>query len=651
MSSHFARRAPAWAPSALSVLTCLSPLIVATAVQAQAASAAPAAPGTTAAPASLQPVVVTPSRSEQALPDALAPVTLISREDIERSQARSLPDLLARQPGLQMTRTGGPGSQTSIWARGAGSSGVLVLVDGMRLNTPLTGAALLGGVNIDTIERIEIVRGNMSSLYGSEAIGGVIQIFTRGGTADQTSVQAEAGTGDSVSGAASVTRNFDRTRLSGTVAGSRSKPFSAIDPAQATGANPDKDGNRNVSGVLRVQQRLGEATELGASVWAQRNKTDFDDPYDAPVLNPTASRSAEQKEDARTTNWQAYARRQLGEVWSLRATLGEVNDRSKNTSTIPFSYNTNEFEARNRQAQLQADAKLAERVTASVGFDYLNQRGESTGYDPSFNNVLTGFSRNARSFWFGVDGRAEKQQVQVNLRHDDYSDVGGSTTGLVAYGYQLSPAWRATAQVSSAFRAPSFNDLYFPFFGNPGLKPEEAKSVEAGLRYAQGDWRGALAVFSTRTDNLIQYSAATRRAENIARAKVQGLELSLGWQQAAWRVDFNATYLDTEDEATGQRLLRRAPFTANLAASYDGGRWSVGGEVGHTDRRADSDINTFARIDLGSYTVARLLASYNVTKSLRLKLRLENAFDEKYELVDGYNTWGRAVFGGIEWRL
>jgi vitamin B12 transporter len=509
----------------------------------------------------------------------------------------------------------------------------------------------LGGVNVDTIERIEIVRGNMSSLYGSEAIGGVVQIFTRGGTTDQASVQAEAGSGDTVNGAASVTRNFGDTRLSATVAGSRSKPFSAIDPAQAPGANPDKDGNRNASGVLRVQQRFGETTQLGASVWAQRNKTDFDDPYDAPFTNPSASTTAEQKEDSRTTNWQAFGRHQLGEVWTLRATLGEVTDNSKNTSTIPLSYNTNAYEARNRQAQLQADARLAERVTASFGFDYLNQRGESTGYDPTGNNVPTAFSRNARSAWFGVNGRAEKQQVQVNIRHDDYSDVGGATSGLVAYGYQLTPAWRASVQASNAFRAPSFNDLYFPFFGNPKLEPEKARSVEAGLRYAQGDWRGGVALFKTRTENLIQYSAVSRQAENIARAKAQGVELTLGWQHAAWRVDLNATYLDTEDEATGQRLLRRAPFTANLGVFHDAERWSVGGEVGHTDRRADSDINTFQRIELAAYTVARLVASYKVSQSLRLKLRVENAFDEKYELVDGYNTWGRSVFGGIEWRM
>lgn len=636
MSSQLHRRAPVLA---LSALTCLAPLVVPTLARAQAA------------PATLEPVVITPARSEQKLPDVLAPVTLITREDIERTQAQSLPELLSRQAGLQMTRTGGPGSQTSLWARGAGSSGVLVLVDGMRLNTPLTGAAVLGGVNVDTIERIEIVRGNMSSLYGSEAIGGVVQIFTRGGTADAASAQAEAGSGDSLNGAASVTRNFGGTRLSATAAGARSKPFSAIDPAQAPGANPDKDGNRNASGVVRLQQRVGEATELGASVWAQRNKTDFDDPFDASFTDPAASRSAQQQEDARTTNWQAFGRHQLDDIWTLRATLGEVTDKSENTSTIPFSYNTNEYEARNRQAQLQADARLAERVTASVGFDYLNQRGESTGYDPSFNNILTGFSRNARSYWLGINGRADKQQVQLNLRHDDYSDVGGATTGLVAYGYQLTGELRVMVQASSAFRAPSFNDLYFPFFGNPSLEPEEVLSVEAGLRYARGDWRAGLAVFNTRTENLIQFSPATRRAENIARARVQGAELTLGWQHAAWRVDFNATYLDTEDEATGQRLLRRAPFTANLAAYYDGGRWSVGGEIGHTDQRADSDINTFQRIDLAAYTVARLVASYEVTKALRLKLRMENAFDESYQLVDGYNTWGRAVFGGIEWRM
>lgn len=598
----------------------------------------------------LQPVVVTAARAEQSVADVLAPVTLITREDIERTQSRSLPELLARQPGLQFTRAGGPGAATSIWARGAGSSQVLVLLDGVRLNMPLTGAPVLGGINLDTIERIEIVRGNMSSLYGSEAIGGVIQLFSRGGTANQASVLVEAGSGDSASATGSVTHNFGSTRVAATLAAARAKPFSSIDAAQVQvappfvlGANPEDDGNTNRSGTLHLRHGFGERTEVGLRAWVQHNETDFDAIEDGPT--------ASHREDSDGSSWNAHLRHALSEVWTVGASAGEARDDSENRSSVPFSFYNGTFEARNRQAQLQADARLAETVTASFGFDYLNQRGASTSYDTSFSNQLTSFSRNVHSYWFGVTGRGERQSVQINVRNDDYSDVGNTTTWLVAYGYQLAPAWRATAQASSAFRAPSFNDLYFPFFSNPALKPEESRSYELGLRYADGPLSASLSVFDTRTDDLIQFSPATQQPENIARAKVTGVELTVGWRRDGWRADVNATYLDTENRDTGERLLRRAPLTLNAALYYDAGRWSLGGEVGHTDRRSDGDLNTFVIKDLAAYTLVRLAASYSVTRQLRLKLRAENVFDEDYELLDGYNTWGRAVFGAIEWRM
>jgi len=183
--------------------------------------------------AALEPVVVTGSRSEQRLDEALAPMTLITRDDLDRMQPTDLAELLARQPGLQFVRSGGPGSQASVFARGAGSSQLLVLIDGMRLNTVTGGFAAVGGINVDAIDRIEIVRGNLSSLYGSEAIGGVVQIFTRGsGAPRELSATAEVGSGSTASGSLSATQTFDRTRLSATAAARRSAPFSAIDTAQ-----------------------------------------------------------------------------------------------------------------------------------------------------------------------------------------------------------------------------------------------------------------------------------------------------------------------------------------------------------------------------------------------------------------------------------
>lgn len=603
--------------------------------------------------ASLEPVVITGARVEEKLDDALAPLTLISRADIERAQASDLVELIARQAGLQFVRSGGPGSQASLFARGAGSSQVLVLVDGQRLNTATGGFAVLGGIDLATVDRVEIARGNLSSLYGSEAIGGVVQIFTRGsGAPRELSAAVEAGGGRTRGGSLSATETFGRTRVSATAAARESEPFSAIDAARvvpgpfAPGVNPDRDGNRHRSGALRITQPIGEDTTIGLAAWTQRNRTDFDSAADGLT--------AAQQERALSEAWQATLRQVLGDVFTLRALVGEARDEGENRSSVALSFNNGRVESSNRQAQLQLQAQLAERVTGQLGAEYLDQRGAATGYDPTFSNVLTRFDRHVSSAWAGVTGRTlgeGRQQVQLNFRHDDYADVGDADTWLVAYGYALTKSLRATLQASTAFRAPSFNDLHFPFFGNPRLRPEKARSEEAGLRYADGGLRASLAVFRTRTRDLIQYDATAMQAENLARARVQGVELAAGWTQGPWRIDANGTWLRTEDEATGERLLRRAPRTFNLGAFHSQGQWRLGGEASWVAARDDFDINSFARKSLPSYTLLRALAEFRPSKRLSLTLRVENLLDEQYALVDGYNTWGRAVFGGVRWSL
>ncbi|MDZ7653080.1 MAG: TonB-dependent receptor plug domain-containing protein [Burkholderiaceae bacterium] len=250
------------------------------------------APGASAQVASLEPVVVTGSRTEQALDDALAPVTLITRADLERLQATELVELITRQAGLQFARAGGPGAQASVFARGANSSQLLVLVDGVRLNTVTSGGAVLGGIAVDAIDRIEIVRGNMSSLYGSEAIGGVVQIFTRGsGAADGELFGTDGGgTGPDVRRPPQRRRDASvPARLVGHPGGGTMQSYSAIDAAQVAvappftlGANPESDGNRQSSGSLRATYQLGSGDAARLIAWTS-NRTDFDSTSDGPA--------------------------------------------------------------------------------------------------------------------------------------------------------------------------------------------------------------------------------------------------------------------------------------------------------------------------------------------------------------------------------
>ena len=596
----------------------------------------------------LDEVLVTATRTEQRLADSLPSATVITRSQIESSQTPGLVELLGRQAGVEFARTGGPGSQASLFLRGTNSSQTLVLVDGVRLNTALTGAAALGGVSLDSIERIEIVRGNLSSLYGSEAIGGVIQIFTRGADRSGFEIGGEAGSGDMRAANVYAAQRLDGGSIALSAAGRRSSPFSAIDTSQviagpfAPGANPDIDGNRNGSASLRAQGKAGPV-DLAASLWGSRNDTDFDSTADGPT--------ATHEEKSRQRAMQASAAGQLAERWRAQLTVARTDDDTTNASSEPWSFNSGEFESSNRTVTLANEIRLGELATATLAYEYLQQRGASTAYDPDFGGVLTRFERRVNSVRAGIDARGGPHRLQANVRWDDYSDVGAATTGLVAYGFDVDPRWRVSAQLATAFRAPSFNDLYYPFFGNPGLSPERSRSGELALRYSEDSASLSAAVFRNRTSDLIVYDAAAQQARNVASADIDGIELIASGRLQGWQLQADASYTRAEDSSTGERLLRRAPYRIHLAAARTFGRFDGLFEVTYNAERYDSDINTYARTELASYTLARLALAWRATDWLRLTLRLENLFDAGYELVDGYSTAGLGVFAGVTLRL
>ena len=372
--------------------------------------------------------VITPSRITQSLDDTLPSTTVITRTDIERWQLTDLTAALAREAGVQFAQTGGPGGAASLFMRGANSSQVLVLVDGIPLNAGVGGAATLGGISLDTIDRIEITRGNLSSLYGSAAIGGVVQIFTRGVGAPGATLLIEGGQGRNYNGAASAAADLGNGRVGGAIGARGSKQFSAIDAARvipgpfAAGANPDIDGNSNTSGSLGASYRTADGTVFSANAWGSTNRTDFDSTADGAT--------ATHEERSTITAWNARVRTPLTPAWDSQLQAGEMRDHSVNTSSDPFSFNNGEFESTNRQAAWSNELAVSERVKAQLGVEYLDQRGASTAFDPNFGNALTEFSRSVTSVWTGLNGSTDSQLVQLNLRTDRYSDVGSATTGV-----------------------------------------------------------------------------------------------------------------------------------------------------------------------------------------------------------------------------
>lgn len=583
---------------------------------------------------SVDPVVVTATRTPQKLVDALPSTSLISRADIENSQSPDILTLLRRQAGLEMAQTGGLGAQASVFMRGTNSSQVLVLVDGLRINSVGSGAPLLAHLMLDEIDHVEIVRGNVSSLYGSEAIGGVIQIFTRSVQADgqmHGDVSAQFG-GDktqalSAHGTAAFGQEGSKTRVSLTASTRSVDGFSAIDAARAVNANPDKDGYRNTSASLQVAQQIGEQ-EIGLRVLDSHGKLDFDSSFDGPTQT--------HQENSKLATVGLYAKLRLSSAWRSNLQYGSTEDRSVNTSSYPFSFVTGTTVNRSKQFSWNNSYALNADHNLTAGYENLDQKGSATAYGATF-------GRHVNSVLAGYVGQFDAQQLQINVRHDDYSDFGNADTGLLAYGYRFADGWKAIAEVSSAFRAPSFNDLYYPFSGNLKLRAEKARSGELGVQYAMGKDFFRAALFLTRTRDLIVYDSVLFKVNNIDRARSTGLELSGNTELGGWELSANLTLQRPINEMTNQALLRRAHRNFNLGVARSFGPWRMNADIQDAGARYDSDINTFKRIALPSYTVANFGVRYALNPAVTLGLALTNAFDKHYYLVDGYNTPGRVA--------
>jgi len=601
-------------------------------------------------------IVVTGARVAQNVADTLPAVTVITRADIEASQSRDLVELLSRQTGLEMARSGGQGAQTSLFLRGTNSNQVLVLVDGVRVNTALAGAANLGGISTDDIERIEIARGNLSSLYGSEAIGGVIQIFTRGGAAPGAGVLAEAGQGHTRDASAHLTAPVADATLSVSAGYRTQKAISAIDVAQVPFVNPAPDGNWSRNGSLRLEQH-GSLGDFSAWAWGNHNDTDFDDPFNSSASIP--STRATQVEH-RTQDGYGLSGAHVFGASRVSLAVAETRDDAVDVSNIPdndpandtpYSDNDNDqFRSRNRQITLQDTTTISPGIDLLGGWEHLSQLGAYTAFNYLTSiETLTQAERQVDSFWAGTTGRAGSQQWQVNLRNDRYSDFGSATTGLLGWGWNFSQGWKLTAQASTAFRAPSFEELYYPQSGNPALQPERARSQEIGLRWGQGALSASASIFRNRISNLIVSGPPPGYVEaNVGHASADGAELQGAGAWGGLRVGASLSVDRPRDLDTGLPLLRRAGYGAKLSAGYVRGPWSTDADVQRTGARDDIDYLSGAPVQLSPYTLARFALRYAITPKLRLDLRVENLLNTSYQLVDGYNTLPRLLIGGVE---
>lgn len=581
-----------------------------------------------------RPIVVTAARANQALGSTIMHTTVITRADIERSQVPDLLSLLRREAGFQSYQSGGIGKQSSSFVRGTNSNQTLVLIDGVRVNSATTGATALEQIMLSNVERVEIVRGNVSSLYGSEAVGGVIQIFTRRGEGAPTlSAELMVGSYGTDSEALNYGGKTGDTRFNVGVSRFRTRGYSAIRPEfipapfVSRPADVDRDGYGNTTLSATVSHAIDARNEIGATALQSMGDVQYD--------GTSANRS---RQDVGA--FSVYSANQLTDQWNSRVTLSQGSDdlRSWLDAAPKGRYHTT-----NTTLSWHNDVQLAAEHRVTGGLEHLRQ-----AIDPT--PLTAGAVRNVDSALLGYLWQSPRQTVQINGRVDRYSDFGAQPSGLLGYGYDFTSDWRVTASYATAFKAPTFNDLY-SMFGNPALKPEKARTYELGLQYQHGAQLARATYFNTRVRDLISFVPPNFTAVNFNKAKIDGVEVSYSGKAGTADVKASATFERPVDALTGLPLLRRAKRTASLEAYVPYEKWQLGGDVFFSGPRDDIHIATFQRIQLPGYAVLNLVARYRFDSHTDFSLRLANALDKDYMPAHGYNPERRALYGTVGYRF
>lgn len=588
----------------------------------------------------LDEIVVTASRIPQPLAQTIAHTTVLNEQEIRKSGAPDVPALLRSLAGLEVAQSGGLGKLSGTFMRGTNSSHVLVLLDGVRINSATSGLTALEHIMLDSVSRIEVVRGNTSSLYGSEAIGGVIQLFTKrghgapafnasGGLGNQNTLRLAAGFSGEVSDT-SFSVNAGRTKTDG---------VSAINPQLAARANPDRDGFDNTTFSAQLQHAFNADHQLSASLFDSRGNSQTDNSF-FPAAPTDIHRS-----ESNIRKLALAADNRIGDTWQSRLQLAQGTDDSQSfLNGVPDVASGALFKTANRQITWQNAVRITDKQHINLAAEHLAQAVTSS----------TAFSRtrrNVNSLLGGYVGEYGIQQVQLNLRHDNYSDFGVASTGMLGYGLQFADAWRFTASIGTAFKAPTFNDLFYPltwgFAGNPDLRPERARNSEAGLRYAANGQRLSAVYFDNRIRDLIAVNNTFTTMENIGEARIDGFELDYAGQFGGAHLTANATLQNPRDTATGQILPRRAREHANLSVAHEFGAWNAGAELHHSGARKNSNFDNFV---LPAYQLINLTAAYKIDAHLNLSARVDNLFNRIYSEAYSFNTPGRRLFVGLSYQ-
>jgi vitamin B12 transporter len=579
-------------------------------------------------------MVVTATRTEVAKNQLSAATTVYTRKDIERLQVQTLPDLLKGTSGIDMTQQGGYGKIASVFMRGTNPDQLLVLIDGIKAGSVTAGTTAFEFIPIDQIERVEIIKGPQSSLYGSEAMGGVIQIFTRkGNTLDKPSVVVDAGGG-----------SYDTYRAAGTVSGKwknnwytlgssgfGSHGFNARQPIPGPYGfdQPDNDGYDNAAVNARLGHRFDNNAEVEAFFMRTQGHSDYDGNYQDKtvfvnqVVGTTASMDI-------IDNW--------------RSTLRLGQSRDDNDQFAPDGTFSSKFNSTRWNASWLNQLTLSDEHQLILGSDYRLDEVDSTEkYTENSRYDVGVFTELHSQLW-------DDHFMNASVRYDNNQAFGDAVTGNIGWRYNWDYGISLLANFGNAFKAPSFNDLYFPNYGNPNLKPEESTSFETGLAGNHNWVQWEIRAYHTNIDNLITPTmnpvTFEFSAENIGKAQIDGVEAEIGTQWLGWNGKLSMNLLSPKNRETNARLPRRAEQTLAFDLSRTFGSFDLGANVLAQGDRFDNTQNT---IKVAGYVTVDLRAAYHLNKNWMLSAKLNNLLDKNYQTVDTYNMPDRNFFVSVHY--
>ena len=591
----------------------------------------------------LEDVIVTAARIPQTRESVIGDVTVIDAEEIQRAGQSTFVELLQTQPGVEISSNGGLGSNSSVFLRGTNANQVVVLVDGLRVSSITDGRTNFGNIPLSQIERIEILRGPASSLYGQDAVGGVIQIFTkRGDSTPRFHAAAGYGSYNTKSADAGFNARTNDVKFSMNASSLTTDGFSALHIKND--ARNDRDGYRNLSVNGAISYLFTDNNEIGLQFFNSDGHAKYDNEYN------DFSNFA----DYTQSTIGVFSNNQIAENWKSIVRISNGIDENNNQTSASSS---NKVKSEQRQYSWQNDFSLPVGTLTALA-ERLEQKLTS-------NTAYLEKQRNSSGVFLGYLANFEKHSVQGNIRRDDSSQYGTHVTKGLGYGYQLNNNWRTTASYGTAFKAPTFNDIYYPPYydegypgacncwvpqNNPNLKPERSENFEAGLKYASESQTASITIYRNRIKDFIALDTNYLPANYNATIKGASLTASQSWD--GWLLKGSMDIQSPKNTDDDKLLIRRARQHETLNLSKSWGDWRFDSEIIASSDRYNDAANEKR---MAGYALLNLSAHYKIDNSWSAQAKLNNVLDKDYALslsnYDGtpYNTPGANIFISLVW--